>query len=161
MANLGDLPGLAGGAALGVGALFERRVAAELVGFYEPPQVFRTVATKPGAGGRFSAAGASLHVGFPLGDRDFVFVPYAGTEYARIMGQGVGVIEARTGAADRWSIVAGAYAVGRLFSCVGLRAQVEAVVPMQRPEFDLEVYGRVYREPAAGGRALLGIVVSP
>jgi hypothetical protein len=159
--DLGTVPGPSAGAEIAAGGSSDWRVAAEASAFYEPPQTFRSVAAKAGAGGRFSVWGLAVRAGFPVGGRPVSFVPYAGGEYARIAAHGVGIADAGSGSAARWSVLAGGYVVWWIAAHVGARAQIEAVIPLQRPEFFIEGLGTVYREPGVAGRALVGIELSP
>jgi hypothetical protein len=156
LCDVGTLPRPALGAELGA-ALSLRPLYVEVVGTVLP-DARETIADD--RGGDISLLGGGVRVCYAAQGGRLSGRACAGAEFGRLQGTGVGA---------SWSVsqdvfwsagrvgVAGSYAFS---SALALRAGIEALVPVSRPEFILENVGPVHQPAAVAGRLAVGLELS-
>jgi len=116
--------------------------------------------TRADVGGHFSLAGGSATACRDLAAGRVAGVGLcAGVEVGAVTGTSYGVTAPATARAPWAAATAGAAGALRVGSHVALRLQVAAVIPVLRPDYQLENVGTVHRLPAAGFRGLFGVEV--
>ena len=116
--------------------------------------------TRADVGGHFSLAGGSATVCRDLASGRVAGVGLcAGVEVGAVTGTSYGVTAPATARAPWAAATAGGVGALRVGSRVALRLQVAAVVPVLRPDYQLENIGTVHRLPAVGFRGLFGVEV--
>ncbi len=116
--------------------------------------------TRAGVGGHFSlAAGGATACRDLAAGRVAAVGVCAGVEVGAVTGTSYGVALPETVRAPWAAATAGGIGTLRLGSRIALRLQAVAVIPVLRPDYQLENIGTVHRLPAVGFRGLLGIEV--
>lgn len=116
--------------------------------------------TRPDVGGRFSLAAGGATVCRDLAAGQVAGVGLcAGVEAGAVTGTSYGVTAPATASAPWAAATVSAAGALRVASRVALRVQAAAVVPVLRPDYQLENLGTVHRLPAVGFRGLFGVEV--
>lgn len=110
-----------------------------------------------GKGGKVKLSTASLRAGVPFG-RIVELTPAVGLEGGSISGEGYGVRNPMSDSALWLGLVGGASARWPARAPIGVRAGLDAVVPLNRKEFQL-AGNTVHVAGAVVGRAMLGLDV--
>ena len=115
------------------------------------------LASLPSAGGDVGLVVGSLRYGRSLFTGMFDLVPGGGLEVGAMVAKGVGVDTSNLGAAP-W-VAPSASLMGVLHASRGfaLSLELEGLVPLVRPRFEITSGGQVYQPPPATGRTALGV----
>lgn len=139
-------------------AWHRRALRLEVSGHYDPPRAV----TYPGeaeVGGRFQSVAASMRACF-VPDAGRLDIPLCGgVEGGAILGRGTGVVESRRPVGPWVGAVVGAVARIHLHSRVALFSGLDLLLGLRRPAFHVGLREPLFRSPAAGIRAGIGVEI--
>jgi hypothetical protein len=154
IADLGSLPGPAVGLGISGGVTFSGFRVEPRVGYFAP----RTATIeRSGLGARFTLGTAGARVCTPFPRSEWWFAPCVGGGVDWVRAQGFGALRPRD--ASAWAALMSASAVAGwdVSPIISLRLELEGVVPLARPEFEVDGVGEVFRRAPLALRGNLGL----
>ncbi len=154
--DFGSAPGAAFGVGLSGGLRWPRLRLEPSLAYYAPRS--EAVAGRPALGADFTLATLGVRACVPLGGSVWLG-PCLGGGVDWLRGSGFGARAPRTGSAFSASARAGVLAGWDISPIISLRLELEGVLPLARPEFEVEGAGFVYRRSRVAARTAFGLDV--
>jgi hypothetical protein len=155
LADFGAIPGATLGVGVSGGARWPRLQLESSIGYFAPRSA--SAASRSDVGARFELGSAGARACTPITVTALWVAPClgAGVDWVRAPGFGARV----THRPSTWDLIARFGLLGGwdISSIISARAEVEGVLPLARPEYEIDGVGDVYRRSAVGVRTGLGV----
>jgi hypothetical protein len=155
LADFGAIPGATLGAGITAGVRWPRLQLESTVAYFAPRST--SAASRTDVGARFELGTAGARACAPLTVTAVWLAPCVGAGADWVRAPGFGALMTRR--PSTWDLIARFGLLGGwdISSIISARVEVEGVLPLARPEFEVDGVGDVFRRSPVGVRTALGL----